>query len=320
VKIATSTLKITKPSVYNASSVMRRTILANFGVQAMGMDRGTLFASAVRSSIVIKGKMKIRPAFKIHGGKYYLCQWVLDNFPVGYENLTYVEPFSGAASVMMNKHPSQEECLNDLDSGIVAILRVVRDQCDEFVARLKKTKYTKENFELALTRKEFASDLDHAVNEFVLRRMSRGGLKTAFAWSERKRGGRPGDENAWNTMHKVLPIISERLQSVYILNRPAAEVIKAFNLPNTLLYIDPPYLPDTRLSKNAYQFEMDTDDHIALADQLKAFRGKVLVSGYPSTLYTRLYKGWRCEKKKIVNHASQQKQKPVKLEVLWMNY
>lgn len=263
---------------------------------------------------------RLRPPFKSHGGKYYLSNFIISHLPSNHQQMIYIEPFCSGASVCLNKHPSQEECLSDLDSGVVAILRVVRDQCDEFIACLKKTKYTKENFELALARKEFTSDLDYAVNEFVLRRMSRGGLKIAFAWSERKRGGKPGDENAWNTMHKVLPIISERLQSVYILNRPAAEVIKAFNLPNTLLYIDPPYLHDTRQSKDVYQFEMDTDDHIALSDQLKNFRGKAIVSGYPSALYVRLYKGWRCEKKKIVNHASQQKQKPIKTECIWMNY
>lgn len=291
-------------------------------MQVTAMAPGTLTAANVVKLYTAKGKMKkkIRPSFKCHGGKFYLCQWVLENFPLGYENLTYIEPFSGAASVMMNKLPSQEECLNDLDSGIVAILRVLRDQCDEFIACLKKTKYTQKNFELAMSRKEFVNDLDYAVNEFVLRRMSRGGLKTAFAWSERTRGGRPGDENAWTTMHKILPVISERLQSVYILNRPASEVIKAFNISSTLLYVDPPYLPDTRQSKEAYQFEMDADDHVTLSDQLKNFRGKVMVSGYPSILYNRLYKGWRCEKKKIANHASQQKQKPVKTEMLWMNY
>lgn len=264
--------------------------------------------------------MFIRPAFKIHGGKRYLAKWIISHLPLGYETLTYVEPFSGAASVMMNKKPSQEECLNDLDSGIVVIMRVLRDQCEEFIACLKKTKYTKKNFELAISKKEFVSDLDYAVNEFVLRRMSRGGLKAAFAWSERTRGGRPGDENAWTTMHKILPIISERLQSIFILNRPAKDVIKAFNLPSTLLYVDPPYLPDTRQSKEVYQFEMDADDHATLANQLINFKGKVIISGYPSSLYNKLYKGWRCEKKRIANHASQQKHKPVKTECLWMNY
>jgi DNA adenine methylase len=264
--------------------------------------------------------MYIRPPFKQHGGKRYLYRWILSHLPPEYEKLTYLEPYAGAASVLLNKHPSQEECLNDLDDGVMVILRAIRDQCDEFVTCLKKTKYCQENFDLATSRTEFADHLDYAVNEFVLRRMSRGGLKTAFAWSERKRGGKPGDENAWDTMYRMLPFISERLQSVYLLNEPAIDVIKAFNLPSVLLYADPPYLQETRESKNAYRFEMTTGDHVELSNILHAFQGKAIISGYPSSLYSRLYKDWRCEKKKIANHASQQKTKPMKLEMVWANY
>jgi site-specific DNA-adenine methylase len=65
---------------------------------------------------------------------------------------------------------------------------------------------------------------------------------------------------------------------------------------------------------------MDTDDHIALAKALNSFEGKVIISGYPSTLYKRLYDGWKCKKKQIPNHASQSKTKKYKTECIWMNY
>ena len=118
----------------------------------------------------------------------------------------------------------------------------------------------------------------------------------------------------------MLPEISQRLQNVIILNKRAVELLKVFNEPNVLVYADPPYLQETRESPDVYTHEMLVDDHMELAEILNNFKGKVLISGYPSRLYSKLYKNWRCEKKKIANHASQQKVKPIKLELLWMNF
>jgi DNA adenine methylase len=269
--------------------------------------------------------MKLRPAFKIHGGKYYLASWVIDNFPEGYENLDYIEPFSGAASVLLNKSSTVSgatEVINDLHSGVVAIMKTLRDEPEAFIKKLKNTTYSERVFlrELARQKDKFATDFEFAVNEFIVRRMSRGGLKKAFAWSDRQRGGKPGDVNAWETIIEQLPEIADRLKEVFIFNRPALQVISSFNAENVLCYCDPPYVPETRVSQDAYEMEMSTDDHIALATALKSFKGKVVLSGYPSTLYKRLYKDWRCVKKKVANHSSQQKAKSIKVECLWLNY
>jgi DNA adenine methylase len=305
---------------YNVRSATKKTRRECGGRLKWDMDRKLSAVIAAMLSTKEMMKSKLRPPFKIHGGKYYLCDWIIGNFPNDYESLVYLEPFCGAASTLMNKNPSKEEAINDLDKSIVNMLRVIRDQCDDFVTCLKKIKYTKDNFNLALQRKEFVDELDAAVNEFIVRRMSRGGLKKAFAWSNRKRGGKPGDENAWETIIRLLPAISKRLEAVYVFNKPALEVLSAFDAPNTLAYVDPPYLPDTRVSTQAYDFEMSADDHIDVADSLRNFKGKVVLSGYPSPLYNRLYKEWRCVKKKIPNHASQQKAKSMKTECLWLNF
>lgn len=262
----------------------------------------------------------MRPAFKCHGGKFYLSKWIIENFPENYQNLTYIEPFCGGASVLLNKAPSETEIINDLDEDIVILYRVLRDQKEEFVKKLKKIKYKKANFEAALERKEFASDLIKAVNELILRRMSRGGLKKAFCWSNRLRGQQPGEINSWQTIIEQIPKISDRLKDVFIFNKCAIKLLKMFDEDNVLAYIDPPYLPETRESPNAYKHEMTVDEHVELSEVLNNFKGKVLLSGYPSRLYSRLYKNWTCEKKKIVNHASQQKTKPIKVELLWRNY
>ena len=214
------------------------------------------------------------------------------------------------------------ESINDIDLGVVQIFRALRDEPGHFIGRIKRTKYCEATFAKALAKKDatFKDYMNHAVNEYILRRMSRGGLKSNFAWSNRSRGGQPGDVNAWETMLEQLPAIAARVEQINIFNKPALEVIKAFNDPDVILYCDPTYLADTRATPSAYEYEMSTDDHITLAEALNQFKGKVLLSGYPSTLYKRLYADWRCARKKIANHASQQSKKEMKTECLWMNY
>lgn len=264
--------------------------------------------------------MKIRPPFKCHGGKSYLAKWIVEQLPENYQDMVYLEPFCGGASVLLNKEPSKEEIINDLDENIIILLRVLRDQCTQFIRKIKKVKYKESSFEAALKRKELTTDLHKALNDLILRRMSRGGLKKAFAWSNRERGGQPGEINAWETIIDLLPDISQRLQNVIILNKQAVPLLKMFDEPDTLVYADPPYLHETRESTDVYTHEMLIDDHIALAEVLNNFKGKALISSYPSRLYSKLYKNWQCEKKKMPNHASQQKIKPVKIELLWRNF
>ena len=183
----------------------------------------------------------MRPAFKCHGGKSYLSKWIIDLFPQNYQEMVYLEPFCGAASVLLNKDFSREEIINDTDEDIIVLFRVLRDQCTQFLRKVKKVNYKKSRFETALNKKEFSDDLSQALNEFILRRMSRGGLKKAFSWSDRKRGGQPGEINAWESIIDLLPEISKRLQTVIILNKPAISLIKTFCDPDVLCYCLPPW-------------------------------------------------------------------------------
>jgi len=267
-------------------------------------------------------KKKLRPSFKIHGGKYYLSNWIIEHFPKNYEEMDYVEPFAGAISVLLNKDKSPLEAINDLNLGIVQILRALRDEPEDFIGKLRRKRYTDRVFNSALRRKNgpFEDYIDHAVNEFVLRRMSRGGLKKAFAWSNRERGGQPGDVNAWKTIIKELPLIAKRMKDVHIFNKPAVEVIKPFSEENVLCYCDPPYVPNTRTSPNVYDMEMTIEAHIELAEALNQHRGKVILSGYLDPLYKRLYANWRYARKRMPNHSSQSKKKKPRTEYLWMNF
>jgi DNA adenine methylase len=264
----------------------------------------------------------LRPAFKCHGGKNYLKHFIIGHFPAGYEKFTYIEPYSGAASVLLNKRPGAAEILNDLHPGIAAIFGAIKDDPDGFLKRLEALTYSSATFNAALQQADTPdlTGVDLAVSEYVLRRMSRGGLKRDFGWSERLRGGKPGDVNAWETALKQIPALSRRLRAVTSSCRPALEVLQEYDRDDVLAYLDLPYLHTTRAVKKAYDYEMTGDDHRHLCDALVTFKGKALVSGYRSELYDTTLKGWTRVEMNVANHSSQSKVKTVKTECLWMNY
>lgn len=275
-------------------------------------------------AVKMKKQTKLRPPVKTHGGKYYLKDWIVENFPEGYEKMTYIEPMCAGASVFLNKSVSDQEVINDLDKGLISIFKSLRDEPKEFIDRVKKIRYTERAFKMAQKKSEdgITDYVDHGVNEYMLRRMSRGGMKKSFAWSERTRGGKPGDVNSWETMIAELPLIVDRIKNATMLNVSVFDLFKSWDEENVLWYLDPPYMPSTRSegSTNIYQHEMSVEDHINLLTLIKNARGKVIISGYSAPLYNRTLKGWKVKKKNICNNSSQAKTKDKRVEVLWMNY
>jgi DNA adenine methylase len=264
--------------------------------------------------------MAVRPPVKWHGGKYYLANRIISFFP---QHRIYLEPFGGAGSVLLNKQPVEVEAYNDLDLTISRLFRVLQKNGREFVERLQFIPYSQYEFESAAIYPEEASDLDKAVCEYIRWRQSFGGQGKSWSYTtKRARGGRAGDVNAWWTAIDQLPDIVERLKCVQLLHQPAIKAIRRFDDPEALIYCDPPYLHETRNpnSRDVYGIEMTGEEHIELADELNKCKSKVVLSGYPSSLYSDLYKSWRTVEFDIANHSAGGKKKQRKRETIWLNW
>jgi DNA adenine methylase len=261
----------------------------------------------------------LRPPVKWHGGKYYLCHRIIEHLP---PHNTYVEPFGGAASVLLNKARSPVEVYNDLDERITRLFRVIRNHGEELHRRLSLTPYSEVEFRDS---DEPAGDeIEQARRDFVRWRLSLGGRGDSFSFTlHRVRRGMADVVSGYLSMiDEQLPLIVERLRTVEIVCRPAVEVIRTWDGPETLFYCDPPYVPSTRHegSRSIYGCEMSEEDHRGLAAVLRACRGRVVLSGYPSPLYDELYGDWRSVQFDIANHAAGGTSKARKQEMLWMNW
>lgn len=134
----------------------------------------------------------------------------------------------------------------------------------------------------------------------------------------------PVESNELATIYKG----PDRGQEIYIQNRNAIDAIEHqfgarrpfwfTNDPNkTLIYADPPYLMETRRSKQSiYQFEMfERSEHIRLLDLLAAVPCRVMISGYDSPLYNSKLKYWRREEIPTTNRAGDRV-----TEIVWLNF
>jgi DNA adenine methylase len=167
------------------------------------------------------------------------------------------------------------------------------------------------------------SDVERARRFFIRARQVRTGLAQTASlgrWANCKntsRNGMSGVVSRWLGSVEMLPEIAERLLRVQIENRPAADVIRLYDSPETLFYCDPPYLHESRGDSKAYGFELTDQEHCELAELLHSVNGNVALSGYRCDRMEALYSDWQCVE---APEKSCHSVKRPRREALWTNY
>jgi DNA adenine methylase len=264
-------------------------------------------------------KPPLASLLKCHGGKHYQKRWIIPELPAA---RVFVESHCYGLNVLLNLPRFEHEVANDLNPEVIHFWTVVRDDVQALQRRLARVRYAEETFVRAADPSWGHANcpIDRAARFYIRNRMSRGGLGQSFAWSERTRGGLPGDLNAWRNSLTRFPWVSQRLQGVHLTCEDAADLLLDLNIEDCLVYADPPYLQETRKSKKAYGlFEMTAVQHAALLGVLTAHKGPVAVSGYASDLYSSVLAGWRVVQRVVVNNSGQNRTKGKRTEVLWVN-
>jgi len=260
----------------------------------------------------------LRPVMRWHGGKWMLAPWIISHFP---EHRVYVEAFGGAASVLMRKPRSYAEVYNDLNGDAVNVFLVLRDpeSAAELERAIRLTPFAREEFEAPLNG---AGPVERA-RRMIFRSFA--GFGSAAANAEyptgfRAHSNRSGTSPAHDWAHYPgeLAAFVERLRGVVIEQRPAVEVMRQHDSPQTLHYVDAPYphsvrRPRKRAKKEYGEWEMSDVEHEGLAGCLHSLVGSVVVSGYRCELYDALYQGWERE-----DHGSFADGARRRVESLWL--
>jgi len=240
-----------------------------------------------------------RPVLRYMGAKWRLAPWIIRHFPWPHD--AYVEPFGGSAAVLLRKPPSPLEVWNDLGEEVYNFFVVLRDEalCARLVRALEFTPWHRKEFEECYAGLGGPEDdpVERARRFAVVSWQGIRGYHTerpAWRYVKTGRNFAKVPSETWTFEH--LYAASARLRRVQFEHRDAIEVIRDYDGPETLFYLDPPYLASTRSTWGS-QYEVDEASeewHRGLLEVLLGARGMVVLSGYPSPLYETMLerRGW----------------------------
>lgn len=250
--------------------------------------------------------------------------WILAQLP---PHEIYVEPFGGMAGILMQKRPSRVEVYNDQSSALHNLLWIVREQPDELRAVLKMTPYSRREFLDCVkgVQEPGLGAVEWARRAYVVLAMSRNGslCNTSFSFGGAKYKGSVAD--AFVNGQDRIPAVAERLRRVSLECGDWHRICAQWDSLNTLLYLDPPYVQDSRNSHGNYSHELKQAGHVHLLDFCSSATSAIVLSGYRNDLYREaLEEGLRWVRRdfQTVAHTSAQRNKATRatrVESIWLN-
>lgn len=256
-----------------------------------------------------------RPALRYYGGKFNLAPWIISYFP---EHTNYVEPCGGGASVLLQKPRAELETYNDLHGDVVNFFRVLRDNPDELVSKIRLSPWAREEYRLSM--QPCDNDMERARRFFMGNMLSISGNPRSSGLRVSKKGEDARDrittvlDQLHVTAARLLPTAAGMVQ---IENDTYDRILSRFCEDNdTLTYFDPPYVHSERTSKNEYAFEWDDIEHTRAAELMNSLPGFAIVSGYACSLYTELYERYNWRR---VDKETQTNSGGKRIESLWLS-
>lgn len=263
-----------------------------------------------------------RPVLRYHGGKFLLAKWIISHFP---PHRSYVEAFGGGGSVLMQKPRSHSEVYNDRWDLVVNVFRVLRDEvmAEKLVQQLLLTPFSRTEFketgDIAI---ETIQDPVEKARRTILRSFAGfGGASinakhsTGFRANNRSNGTNCAKD--WLNYPQHIKSFVERLQGVVIENKDYKEVIQQQDSSDTLFFLDPPYVHETRNMQRgnaAYAHEFTDQDHIDMAAICQQLKGMIVIAGYDCPLYQELFKDWKMVQRSALADGARPR-----IECLWLN-
>ena len=235
-------------------------------------------------------------------------RWVASLLPAAD---VYVEPFGGMCGVLLQRPPARIEIYNDLDERVVTWWRVVRDRTDELTALLRRTPYSRAEYDAQFDNLDHPDPVRRALAVTVVLVQSLIPGTAERSWFLKT------DREAPLTTDSVLAKLdrlAERMRNVQLEARDAVDVLdRVARVTDAVVYCDPPY-SDTRTKQYAH----GDVDVARLSDALARQTGFTAISGYGDE-WNHL--GWdRYERSSYVSLGDLGDGRATgRVEVLWTN-
>ena len=213
------------------------------------------------------------------GGKKLLRSRILQEFPEPGTFDRYIEVFGGAAWLLFarDKH-AKMEVYNDVNGQLVNLFRVVKYHPEALQAELDWILMSREQFFDAIQEVRGLTDIQRAARFFVA-------IKESFGSGCKTFAVRPKDVPR---AVDFLRTASGRLQRVVIEQEDFEQLLKTYDRPDALFYLDPPYYE----AEKYYPDRFLPEDHERLRAALGRIRGRFILSYNDCGLIRELYRGY----------------------------
>jgi len=246
------------------------------------------------------------------GGKSNLLKPLLSILP---EHVVYVEVFGGAGNLLLNKKPVHNEIINDVDDDIVNLFTVVSrdDTFEQFNKIIQSLPYSrtvhqkmweilKEPFEY----NPFEPNVRRAVAYYYFKNSS---VASTGSFRVTRSGNHVISISYANKLDK-LKQVRERLRKVIVEHVDFEECIRKYDTPDTLFFLDPPYLNAEHYYKHGFTIE----DHKRLLNLLPTIKGKFILTTYRNELYENALRNFYCLTVSNVKHSAAYMKKKNRVE------
>lgn len=214
---------------------------------------------------------------------------------------TYIEPYAGGASVALSllfgKYASRIK-INDIDRAIYAFWYSVLNETDKLCRLILDTPVTMETWRVQHEFQKHKDEIDLlelGFSTFFLNRTNRSGILNGGVIGGKEQTGEYKIDARYNKKDLIERIerIAGFADLIELTSMDAVTLIKRYKrtpAAKTFCYLDPPYyVKGQDLYLNYYH---DTD-HRAIAETIKKFKGKWIISYDAVPFISDLYKDYR---------------------------
>jgi DNA adenine methylase len=209
-----------------------------------------------------------KPIIPWIGGKRRLAQRIFQIFP---NHSCYVEPFAGGAALyFLREEPAKVEVLNDINSDLVNLYRVVKNHLEEFVRQFKWALSSREVFRwMQMTNPETLTDIQRAARFYYLQQQAFGGKVSGQTW------GTATTAPPINLLRieETLSAAHLRMSQTFVEHLPWEECMRRYDRAHTLFFCDPPYWQTV-----GYGVDFEWEQYERLAAFMKKAKGKVILT------------------------------------------
>ena len=227
----------------------------------------------------------MKPIFCRIGSKYRMAPQIVNMFP---EHIIYVEPFVGGGGVYFYKTPSEFEIINDMDKTLISNYRLIL-KAPLDVSKYRKDLTTIDNI-TAFLKGKITTNADK-LTEAIIRNCN--GFSSTYINS---------NNHVYISSDPFSKLINirqykDRLHNTIIENRGYKYILKKYDSPETLFYLDPPYEESSNLYKHAMI------DYVDMANILQGIKGRFLLSINDSKEIREIFHMFKIKKLKLETNA-----------------